>query len=85
MLGSSLRASLQVPSTNDRRPCLVHTQTFQGSTARGVRGTMSMTNVLQGASKVKASIGTSKEVRRAFDSDLETCWSYDLVCARETG
>ena len=46
---------------------------------------MTMTNVLQGASKVKASIGTSKEVRRAFDSDLETCWSYDLVCARQTG
>lgn len=36
-------------------------------------------NVLQGATKVKASCGSSKEARHALDDSNETCWTLDLV------
>ncbi|SHO78016.1 Uncharacterized protein MSYG_2358 [Malassezia sympodialis ATCC 42132] len=35
-------------------------------------------NVLQDATKVKASCGSSKEARYALDDSNETCWTLDL-------
>ncbi|WFD26618.1 hypothetical protein MNAN1_001601 [Malassezia nana] len=35
-------------------------------------------NVLQSASKVKASCGSSREARCALDNSNESCWTFDL-------
>lgn len=36
-------------------------------------------NVLQSASKVKASCGSSREARCVLDNSNESCWTFDLV------